>query len=37
MRKLIIFALTALALIGGIATMTSIDTTPVVACSGSDC
>ncbi len=36
MRTLLIFALIALALIGGIATMTTIDTTPV-ACSGSNC
>jgi hypothetical protein len=36
MPKLLILALTALALIGGVAAITSIETTPVVAC-GSYC
>jgi hypothetical protein len=36
MPKLLILALTALALIGGIATITSIETTPAVACTN-DC
>ncbi len=37
MRKLLILALTTPALIGGIATLTTIDTTPVVACDSSNC
>jgi hypothetical protein len=35
--KLFIVAVTALALIGGVAAITSIETTPVVACPGSGC
>jgi hypothetical protein len=34
MPKLLILALTALALIGGIAAVTSVEVTPVVACQG---
>ncbi len=37
MRRLLIFVLTAFALVGGIAAMTTIDTTPVVACDSSNC
>jgi hypothetical protein len=37
MSKLLIFAVTALALIAAIAAITSIVTTPVSACSGGNC
>jgi hypothetical protein len=37
MTKLLIVALAALALIGGIATVTTIDSTPVYACISSAC
>jgi hypothetical protein len=37
MTKLFIAALTALALIGGVAAITSIETTPAVACNTSNC
>jgi hypothetical protein len=37
MSKLLIFALTALALIGGVAAVTSIETTPAIACTGGAC
>jgi hypothetical protein len=34
MTKLLVFALTTLALIVGVAAVTTIETTPVVACNG---
>jgi hypothetical protein len=34
MTKLIVFALATLALIAGVAAVTTVETTPVVACSG---
>jgi hypothetical protein len=37
MRKLLIFALTALVLIDGVVAVTSIEATPVVACSNNNC
>jgi hypothetical protein len=37
MPKLLILALTALALIGGVVGVTSIETTPVIACPTSNC
>jgi hypothetical protein len=37
MMKLLIVALAALALIGGIAAVTTIDSTPVYACINSNC
>jgi hypothetical protein len=37
MPKLLILALAALALIGGVVALTTIETTQVVACSGNGC